>query len=174
MQIILGFLVTLVLFVLVQQWGRADQVQRHQWLRGGIIWGLVLVLLVLVLTGRLPVLVALGGAMLALLRKLPLLMKAWPWIRKFLTRIDGEPVVIPAPEVSVVETDLLRMVLDRQSGRMEGRVLLGRWQGQALDDMDQENLLALHNEAFKRHLDSLPMLEAYLDQRLGQDWRQGR
>ncbi|MDX5298976.1 MAG: molecular chaperone DnaJ, partial [Gammaproteobacteria bacterium] len=169
MQLIIGLVVAIILFTLLRQWGSAEPHQRKAWLRNLLIGGLMLVLVLLVVTGRLHVLGAVLAGLLAFIGKLPRLLEWWPWIKRALARLDTGNA---ADDVSVVETDLLRMVLHRQTGYMEGSVRCGRWQGQALEQLDDESLLALHAEAWRRHLDSLPLLEAYLDRRLGAGWRE--
>ena len=78
----------------------------------------------------------------------------------------------PAPgRRSQVETRLLRMTLDHDSGGLSGVVLAGRFVGQGLDQLDFTQLLALLDEARQTDPPSLPVLEAWLD-RLDADWRQ--
>jgi hypothetical protein len=61
------------------------------------------------------------------------------------------------------------MELDHDSGALRGRILAGRHQGAALDDLDVPTLITLLNEIDE---DSVSLLGAYLDRRQP-DWREG-
>jgi hypothetical protein len=73
---------------------------------------------------------------------------------------------------SEVVTDYLRMTLDQQTGEMSGEVLAGRFAGRPLGDLDQADLLLLHEELRQHDRDAMAVLEAYLDRVVGPDWRQ--
>jgi hypothetical protein len=60
------------------------------------------------------------------------------------------------------------MELDHDSGALRGRVLVGRHQGAALDDLDVPTLITLLSEIDE---DSIPLLAAYLDRRQPR-WRE--
>ena len=73
-----------------------------------------------------------------------------------------------AGQASHVRTACLEMELDHDSGALRGRVLTGRHQGAALDDLDLPTLIALLGEIDE---DSVPLLAAYLDRRQPR-WRE--
>ncbi len=115
----------------------------------------------LVVSGREGLLLSLA-AMAA-----PFVMRWGGWRRRF-----GLGTAAPAPgRSSQVETRLLRMTLDHDSGGLSGVVLAGRFVGQGLDRLDFAQLLALLDEARQIDPPSVPVLEAWLD-RLDADWRQ--
>jgi DnaJ domain len=60
------------------------------------------------------------------------------------------------------------MELDHDSGALRGRILAGRHQGAALDDLDVPTLISLLSEIDE---DSIPLLAAYLDRRQPR-WRE--
>ena len=68
-----------------------------------------------------------------------------------------------------VRTPWLEMELDHDTGEMRGTVLQGVHAGQALDSLDRTVLLALYRDAQDSETERL--LEAYLDRRLGAEWR---
>lgn len=72
---------------------------------------------------------------------------------------------------SEVNTSHIAMVLDHDSGRMEGRVLAGRFEGLTLDAMTIDELLALAAELSSADSQGLRLLEAYLDRR-DPEWRE--
>ena len=71
---------------------------------------------------------------------------------------------------STVRSAALEMELDHDSGDMDGLVLTGRFEGQRLSDLADEQLLSLLAEV-AADSDSVALLEAYLDRRLP-GWRE--
>ena len=71
---------------------------------------------------------------------------------------------------STVDTNLLRMTLDHDSGAMEGLVLAGAFKGRKLSELSLANLLALLAEARLNDSDAAQLVETYLD-RAQPDWR---
>lgn len=69
-----------------------------------------------------------------------------------------------------VRTAFLQAWIDHGSGDVGGTVLAGRFAGRALDALGDADLFALHGECMA-DADSLRVLEAYLDRRLGAGWR---
>jgi DnaJ domain len=69
---------------------------------------------------------------------------------------------------SQVRSTYLEMELDHDSGAMRGRVLAGRHQGQSLDSLDMNTLVALLAEIDE---ESRSLLMAYLDRR-DSSWRE--
>jgi hypothetical protein len=65
-------------------------------------------------------------------------------------------------QVSRVQTAFLEMELDHDTGRMNGRVLAGSYQGASLDALDRAVLMKLLGEVDD---DSRDLLAAYLDRR---------
>ena len=71
-----------------------------------------------------------------------------------------------------VRTAFLQAWIDHATGDVGGTVLSGRFVGRALDSLTDAELLGLHADCASDP-DSLKVLEAYLDRRLGADWRNG-
>lgn len=69
-----------------------------------------------------------------------------------------------------VHTAFIQAWIDHGSGDVGGTVLKGRFSGRTLDVLVDSELLDLHAECAS-DADSLRVLEAYLDRRLGADWR---
>src|SRR5690242_6807330 len=76
----------------------------------------------------------------------------------------------PPPRSSEVETDLMSMRLDHDSGAMSGIVRRGVFAGRRLDELTRSELLALWRQCRVEDESGSNLLEAYLD-RLMPDWR---
>lgn len=74
-------------------------------------------------------------------------------------------------KASEVETELLRMKLDHDTGAMSGQVRRGPYAGRRIEDLDQEELIALWRQCVAEDEPGARLLETYLD-RLRPDWRQ--
>jgi hypothetical protein len=72
---------------------------------------------------------------------------------------------------SGVRTDTIEMVLDHDSGRMEGRCLKGRFAGWTLSSLREAELLRLLADLGDADPQGVTLLEAYLDRRC-QGWRE--
>ena len=80
----------------------------------------------------------------------------------------------PSPgSTSRVEADWLRMTIDHDTGKLDGEVLQGAFRGRTLDSLAPGDLLSLLSECRRSDPESARLLEAYLDRRLGGDWRRG-
>ncbi|MDX1401865.1 MAG: hypothetical protein R3245_08085 [Kiloniellales bacterium] len=73
---------------------------------------------------------------------------------------------------SEVQTRYLRMILDHDTGEMAGEVVRGRFEGERLENLSQEQLLELWAECRANDQQSAAVLEAYLDRREGDSWRE--
>src|SRR6476659_4191571 len=71
---------------------------------------------------------------------------------------------------SGVRTVALEMVLDHDSGRMEGRCLKGKFAGRDLSSLSESELLQLLSELRSTDSQGVVLMEAYLDRR-SRDWR---
>lgn len=69
-----------------------------------------------------------------------------------------------------VHTAFVEAWIDHGTGDVGGRVLKGRFAGRGLDSLSDGELRDLHAEC-AADAESLRVLEAYLDRRLGADWR---
>jgi hypothetical protein len=71
-----------------------------------------------------------------------------------------------------VRTNALEMVLDHDSGEMEGRCLKGQFAGRMLSSLSKAELLVLLEELRATDAQGAALIEAYLDRR-AQGWREG-
>lgn len=72
-----------------------------------------------------------------------------------------------------VRTAFLQAWIDHGTGDVGGTVLTGLFAGRTLDGLSDGELLDLHDECLS-DINSLRVLAAYLDRRLGADWRKAR
>ena len=80
----------------------------------------------------------------------------------------------PTPgQTSEVNTRYLRMILDHDSGEMDGEVLEGQFKGARLRELGLPELRALWEECRAGDAQSAALLEAYLDRVAGETWRDG-
>jgi len=75
-----------------------------------------------------------------------------------------------AAQRTETRTAFLEAWIDHATGDVGGSVLQGRFVGRTLDGLADAELLELHGEC-ARDPDSLKVLEAYFDRRLGAGWR---
>ena len=138
----------------------------------GLRWGLAGILGVLALffmvTGRFTYGLPLGLAAAAVLRGIPMPSLGgagggWGGL--------GTPGGSGGGRTSEVSTAFLRMVLEHGSGRMTGTVLDGGFAGRDLESLEPEELMRLRREVERADGESLPLLDSYLDRRLGPTWR---
>lgn len=106
-------------------------------------------------------------AIFALAFFLPMLLQ---WAQRWRTnkRFGG-----PTPQTGAansVETAFLIMTLDHDSGRMTGSVKAGQFTGRDLATLNLPELLVLLDECQAADVDSVALLEAWLD-RAHPDWR---
>ena len=131
-----------------------------------IIYAVVAVILLLVLTGRMHWLLGVIGAGIAMFQRVMMASQLFTRF-KSMSGMGG-----PTPgNSSNIETHFLRMRLDHDSGDLSGEVLNGRFKGCGLNDLGLDNLLDLLGECRAGDHQSVAVLESYLEQRFGDQWR---
>jgi hypothetical protein len=150
-----------VVYILFQ---RAQSVPPHKRRAEYIKIGLgvaAVVVIGLTLTGRMHWIgAALTGALVVLRQSLPTLIRLFP----MLTAMRGSSAPSQG-QSSTVETAILRMQLDHDSGDLQGEVLKGRFQGWRLEEMDRRQLEELLDYCRQEDNDSVQLLDSYLQQR---------
>jgi hypothetical protein len=121
----------------------------------------VVVVIGLTLTGRMHWIgAALTGLLVILRQSLPTLIRLFP----MLAAMRGRSAPSQG-QSSTVETAILRMQLDHDSGDLQGEVLKGRFQGWRLAEMDRRQLEELLDYCRQEDNDSVQLLDSYLQQR---------
>ena len=160
-RLILLMAVLTVIYILVRRvQAMPPHRRRAEYIKLGL--GIALVAtVVLAATGRMN---WLGAAFTALLvtgrQALPLLLRLFPMLASW--RAKSAP---SAGKSSTVETTLLRMQLDHDSGALQGDVLTGAFQGWRLADMERQQLEQLYTYCQREDTDSAQLLNSYLQQR---------
>jgi hypothetical protein len=127
---------------------------------GGLAIGSLLVFGVRFLPSFLPELFGLGGVVLTGL------------IARALRHRPSHGFSTPgASQRTETHTAYIEAWIDHASGEVGGRVVQGQFAGQLIDALGIPDLMTLRAEC-ATDPDSLRILEAYLDRRLGAEWRQ--
>jgi len=167
----LSLLFVAILFAIILYRRKKTAQQRKKFIYKLLLTILVVTLTFLTITGKMHFLVAIGAAVLPFLSRLLPLIKYIPILRNFYQqrKATKQP---DAGKVSSVETSLLSMTLNHDTGHMDGKVLSGEFADKKLSELSSEQLLDLYRLTQNNHPDSLSILEAYLDREKGEDWRQ--
>lgn len=130
-----------------------------------------IVLVLLAVTGRIPLIGAAIGAALPFVRQaIPVLIRYFPLIRQWQR---SRPQPAPAGgNSSKVNTPILQMTLDHDSNRLYGDVIKGPYAGSALDSLQLPQLQDLLSYCHREDKDSARLLLTYLNHRFGNDWQQ--
>ena len=121
----------------------------------------VVAVVILTLAGKMHWVGAAFTAVLVGLRQLlPTLVRLFPMLASLKGRAGGSP-----GQTSTVESALLRMQLDHDTGTLEGEVLKGQFKDWRLADMDRGQLESLLLYCQAEDSDSTQLLQSYLEQR---------
>lgn len=154
----------MVRWLLRAQPTRVSRVLRTVMLAGG---GLALI--ILAVTGRLPLLFALLGGAMPFLQRLARTYRAAQWVRNQTKRQEQGPS--SDQQASHVETNLVKMTLDHATSTLTGTVLQGPFKGRLFSELTSADLLELLAEAQSDDEQAVPLIETYLD-RVFPQWRE--
>jgi len=115
----------------------------------------------------------LGWALVAAPAVVPFLTRAFrsARMRQAYNRASGGDNPMGLGQTSEVHTRYLRMVLDHDTGEMNGDVLEGAFAGRTLRNLPLADLLVLLGEC-REDAESVQVLSAYLDRYHGDAWRE--
>lgn len=141
----------------------------------------VLLLLVLVLTGRLGVLIPALGAILAavfaavtrlLPLLIPLLVQNLPRWRHHRRGDKGRQASGTGSASSAVQSRYLRMQLQHATGNLSGEIIEGLHKGSALSELGLPELANLYRLYTHNDQESARLLAVYLDRLYGDRWKE--
>jgi hypothetical protein len=164
----------LLLFVIVAVLGialkRMSPAQRKRPLIVGLITLLVVGFVLLAATHRLYLLGALFAVLLPMMRRLlPILLRFLP---NLLSRRSSRKKSGASGQTSRVQSAILDMELDHETGVMHGTIVAGPLEGKSHADLEEQEYLDLLDYCRQQDADSARLLETYLDKRFGERWHQ--
>lgn len=129
-----------------------------------------LFILLMALTGRLHWIAALAAGLLPFARRLlPLIIRFLPFLNYLYKQRRSQA---SSGNISKVETKILSMRLDHDSGVMYGTVKQGPLQGRELGDLNEQEFMQLLHFCRQHDGESTRLLTTYLDKRFGDSWRE--
>jgi uncharacterized protein YjiS (DUF1127 family) len=166
--LLLGAAALVILLILLRGFIGVDPKLLSKALRYAAAIGLALAALFFAFLDRVGVAVLLGSMAYGLFTG----GRAWPggWPGWHFPYSGGGPRS-QSGQTSTVQTEWIEMELDHDTGEMHARVLKGSFSGKALDTLSDEQALAFYAEAGSVDPETARLMEAYLDRRLGADWR---
>lgn len=167
-------------YLLLRWFARTPPQKVARSLRQGLIYGGIGLLVVLAATGRLHWIFVALGALVPLVQRGFLLMRALPLVQQVLRMagiaipgVAGAGGANPGGRVSTIRTRFLTMTLEHASGEMDGEITEGPHQGRHLSELPLEALVELVGEYRRQDQQSAAVLETYLDRHHGEEWREG-
>ncbi|MDG2242002.1 MAG: DnaJ domain-containing protein [Rhodospirillaceae bacterium] len=158
----------LISAVLLMRWYEiSDPALLKRTLKWAVVLVLGLVALFLALTGRLAAAFGLVMGIVAFGWRLFNMISMFQQMRGIFGGLRGlggfnGRTQTPPGQTSQVESNILRMTLEHDSGRMDGEILTGEFQGRLLSAMTTQDLLAFRAR-IQNDADSIGLLDAYLD-----------
>jgi hypothetical protein len=122
-------------------------------------------LILLTVTGKLYILAALGTGLIVFAKRL------FPLFQGLFQKVKAKQSA-GSSKHSTVETSLLKMTLNHESGEIDGELLDTVSEGKYLSEFELPDLISLYILAGKQYPDSIEILAAYLDRKYGTDWRE--
>lgn len=164
------FIVLLIIGVIGWLWVRSlPAPRRRAALVKLVLLGVLLTAIVLALSGRFYLVLALLAGLLPFIKRMVPGLIMGRVLRGM--RMPGGRTRPSAGNQSKVTSQVLEMTLDHDSGDMTGQVLSGSMAGRMLADMSESDFLQLLGYCRQTDEDSARLLESYLDRRFGDSWR---
>lgn len=121
--------------------------------------------------GKLNWVFALFAALVPVFQRVLSLLSYAPMFSKVFAQFKNAQTGSAQHTNSSVESEYFSMQLDHTTGLMSGSVKKGEYTGKDLKDLNIEKLINLYKEISALDLDSAQLLEAYLDRRFKNKWR---
>lgn len=166
--LLIGAFALVLILILMHGFTRADPKSLVKGLRYLGAGALVLAAAFFLVRGIVPAAVLLGSMAYGAFTG----GRVWPggWPHWHFPHPGGGPRT-QSRQTTRVATEWIEMELDHDTGDMRGRVLKGAFNGKSLQQLTDEDALRFYAEAGAADSETARLLEAYLDRRLGPDWR---
>ncbi|MFT4835674.1 MAG: hypothetical protein ACJAYB_000336 [Psychromonas sp.] len=128
-------------------------------------------LILLTVTGKLYILAALGTGLVVFAKRLLPFLRYFPFFKGLYQKAKAKQNS-GSSKHSTVESSLLKMTLDHESGEVDGELLDTISKGKYLSEFNLPDLISLYTLAGKQYPDSIEILASYLDRKYGADWRE--
>jgi hypothetical protein len=135
------------------------------------VFAFITTLLLLIASGKLYILAALGTGLVVFAKRLFPFLIYFPFFKGLYQKARSR-TSSGSSQHSKVETSLLRMTLDHESGEVDGELLDTVSKGKYLSEFGMSDLISLYILTEKQYPDSTEVLAAYLDRKYGADWRE--
>ena len=146
--------------------GRVSPQDRAKFLKLAALYGAAGILLVLVLTGRLPAIVAILAAAIPWIQRGIMLRSAYNTFKAWQGPVQGSK----PGQTSDVRTRFFEMKLDHDTGNITGTVIAGAYKGRELADLEISELADLLSTCRSKDRQSASVLETYLDRMRPDEW----
>ncbi len=173
-RLLIGLLILAAIIFLLNWFVKTPPKQAARALRRAGVGIAIGLLVLLAATGRLNWLYALIGALVPIAYRLLGLLGLVPLIQRLLHfKQRAQNARGPASGTSsAVQTGMLRMTLEHDTGVMSGEVLAGRFKGARLHELTLAQLAMLFEECREADAQAAALLEAYLERVHGAEWRE--
>lgn len=163
-RLMLALALVVGLLWLISKLSNSTPEQRQKLLKLLLLYGGVGILIGMIVTGRLHWLFAGIGFLIPWIQRGIMAQRAFDQFKRWSGPRQDQN--------SDVETRYLRMVLDHDSGEILGVVLDGTFQGRSLQELSMPELMTLRVECEHHDVQSVAVLDAYLDRTYGEQWRE--
>ena len=165
-------LIVLVAILYCVSWyKRAPQAQRKRFSYRALLIGGGALLLLAVVTGRLNPLFAAFVAAIPVISRAFGMLQLFSQAQAFHNRFKAGQGPSPG-QASNVETKILRMSLDHDSGNMDADILTGPFEGKCLAALTKAEQLDLYRYCLRTDSPSASLLEAFMDRTYPNGWRE--
>jgi len=173
--LILLMALALLYFILRWQYHKDPKAFTQKFLYWGSIFILV-ILVLLVVTGRLHWLYALIAGLIPLVSKLTTVLRYLPVIQSIKSALGKKTNGHSSEEdpFAKVESRFFRMVLNPVTGEISGIILEGVHRGKSLSELTKEQLASLLKECQQSDKESALLLATYMAHYYGAEWREGK
>ena len=174
-RLLLAILIIVALYLFLHWFRNKAPHQISQVLKKTALYVSIGLVLFLAVTGRLHWLFALLVSLLPFVKRLIPLLRYVPLIGHGYQRYRAHRTATRGPtpgQSSRVQSRFIRMTLDHDSGRIDGIIIEGPLNNQRLSQLTLEQLLECWQRWQQQDQESARLLEAFLDQSVGPQWRE--